>query len=71
MNHNVNITRIKAVHHHLGELRNKVVYVGGATVSLYADRETQEFRPTEDIDVIVEILNYRDRIEDKIKTTWF
>lgn len=55
MSHQINITRIKAVSNALGELKNEVVFVGGATVSLYADRIAPEVRPTDDIDVLVEI----------------
>jgi len=50
-----NIVRIKAVQSSLGELRDKVVYVGGATVSLYAQREAPEIRETKDVDILVEI----------------
>lgn len=53
-----NIERIKIVHRCLGDLQNQIVYVGGATISLYADREPYEVRETDDIDVIVEIANY-------------
>lgn len=45
----------------LRELRDHVVFVGGATVALYADRPIFDVRPTDDIDVIIEILNYRQR----------
>ena len=55
MSHHINITRIKAVNNALGDLRDKVVFVGGATVSLYADSVAEEIRPTEDIDIVVEI----------------
>jgi hypothetical protein len=55
MNGNDNIQRIKAVYNVLGELRDAVVFVGGATVSLYADRQTTQIRPTDDVDVVVEI----------------
>lgn len=55
MSHQVNLTRIKAVSNSLGPLKNDVVFVGGATVSLYADRATIETRPTEDVDIVVEI----------------
>jgi predicted nucleotidyltransferase len=55
MSHGVNITRIKAVNNALGDLRDKVVFIGGATVSLYADRMAEEARPTDDVDVLVEI----------------
>ena len=38
MSHHQNVVRIKAVHHALGSYRDKVLYVGGASVSLFADR---------------------------------
>ena len=63
MSHHINVTRIKAVNNALGELRDKVVFVGGATVSLYADSESEEIRPTEDIDIVVEIWARKDYIE--------
>jgi len=34
MSHAQNIARIKVVHQALGDLNQKVIYVGGATVSL-------------------------------------
>jgi predicted nucleotidyltransferase len=55
MSHHANVTRIKAVSNALGPLKNDVVFVGGATVSLYADRQAIEVRPTDDVDIIVEI----------------
>lgn len=55
MSHHANITRIKAVSNALGPLKNEVVFVGGATVSLYADRRAIEVRPTDDVDIVVEI----------------
>jgi len=58
MSHAQNITRIKAVHHALGDLNKKVIYVGGATVSLYTDRPSVESRPTEDVDILFELVNY-------------
>ena len=61
MNHHINIVRIKAVANALKELNEKVVFVGGATISLYADKPVMEIRPTDDIDVIIEVLNYYDR----------
>lgn len=64
----INVVRIKAVNTALKELRQQVVFVGGATISLYADRPVFEIRPTDDIDVIVEILNYkqRQRLEERL-----
>jgi len=58
MNHHKNIVRIKAVTKVLDDLKEKVVFVGGATISLYPDRPILDVRPTDDIDVIIEILNY-------------
>jgi hypothetical protein len=41
---------------HLGELLDEVVFVGGATVELWlTDPAAPEFRPTKDVDVVVEI----------------
>ena len=55
MSYQENITRIRAVYNALGDLANEVVFVGGATVSLYADRQTSEVRPTDDVDILVEL----------------
>ena len=73
MNQHKNTVRIKAVHNNLADLKDKVVYVGGATISLYPDRETLEVRPTDDIDVIVEILSYNERskLEEKLRSIGF
>lgn len=73
MSQHTNIVRIKAVANVLGQLKDKVVFVGGATVSLYPDRSVYEVRPTDDVDVIVEILNYRERseLEDQLRRIGF
>jgi predicted nucleotidyltransferase len=73
MSHSTNITRIKAVNNALGELKDKVVFVGGATVSLYPDRRFFETRVTDDVDVIVEIINYQGRaeLEEKLRSLGF
>ncbi len=55
MSYQENITRIRAVYNALGDLADEVVFVGGATVSLYADRQTSEVRPTDDVDILVEL----------------
>lgn len=72
-NHHINIVRIKAVANRLAELKEKVVFVGGATISLYPDRPILEPRPTYDVDVIIEILNYIDRakLEKKLRAIGF
>ncbi len=73
MSHYTNIVRIKAVANALAELNEKIVFVGGATISLYPDRQGSEVRITNDVDVIVEILNYvdRTRLEEKLRLIGF
>lgn len=73
MSHQINIVRIKAVATALDTLKEKVVFVGGATISLYPERQVFEVRPTDDVDVIIEILNYKDRaeLEDKLRSIGF
>ncbi|RYD81575.1 MAG: hypothetical protein EOP53_06005, partial [Sphingobacteriales bacterium] len=73
MNHSRNILRIKAVNAALGRLNEKVVFAGGATVSLYADRAGFDVRQTDDVDVIIEILNYKDRakLEERLRAIGF
>ncbi|MEY3541734.1 MAG: hypothetical protein RLZZ204_546 [Bacteroidota bacterium] len=73
MSHHINITRIKAVNNALEELRDKVVFVSGATVSLYADSAAEEIRPTEDIDIVVEIWARKDyfEIDEKLRKLGF
>lgn len=58
MSHQENITRIKAVYNALGPLKDKVVFVGGATISLYREGNSPEVRATEDVDVVIEIWQY-------------
>ncbi|MGB3946746.1 MAG: nucleotidyl transferase AbiEii/AbiGii toxin family protein [Bacteroidia bacterium] len=73
MSHHINIVRIKAVANALNTLKEKVVFVGGATISLYPDRKVLEVRPTNDVDVIIEILNYLNRaeLEEKLREIGF
>lgn len=70
MSHHINIVRIEAVANALDTLNEKVVFVGGATISLYPDQPIGEVRPTDDVDVIIEILNYSDRtgLEEKLRS---
>lgn len=55
-----NIVRIKAVANFLKPLDQPYVFVGGATVSLYATAPAVAamIRPTEDVDVVVELAGY-------------
>ena len=73
MNHQNNIERIRTVFNSLGELQDTVVFVGGATVTLYADRQAFETKPTQDIDIIVELLNYssRTKFEESLRGKGF
>ena len=68
-----NITRIKAVHQALGELNDRILFVGGATVSLYSDQPTGEVRPTDDVDILVELVNYKGYadIEEQLRRKGF
>lgn len=73
MNDNTNITRIRAVHNALEEMADKVVFVGGATVSLYKDRPASETRVTDDVDIVVEIASYSEygKVEDQLRKKGF
>lgn len=73
MSHHENIARIKAVYRALEELASEVVFVGGATVSLYSTRPETETRPTDDVDIVVEIIHYKEyaAIEEKLRSKGF
>lgn len=73
MSSQANITRIKAVHNALGSLRDQVVFVGGATVALYADTPAAEARPTDDVDILIEIATRWDfgAVEEQLRQMGF
>lgn len=73
MSYQQNLIRIKVVFDALEELGPKVIFVGGATVSLYADRVGDETRPTDDVDILIEVLHYRDYagVEEKLRLKGF
>jgi predicted nucleotidyltransferase len=73
MSHADNVARIKMVYDALEEIAGEVVFVGGATVSLYADRPAGESRPTEDVDILVEVAGRKGyaNIEDKLRKKGF
>ena len=56
-----NLVRIKAIRGALDGLKQDYVFVGGATVSLYASHPAlaSEIRPTDDVDVIIELASYK------------
>lgn len=56
---NMNLLRLKDIATALGEIKNDVVFVGGATVGLYIDDIAAPIpQPSEDIDCVVEIATY-------------
>lgn len=71
----INIVRLKAVANILSSLEDQFVFVGGATVSLYATNPNlaSEIRPTDDVDVVVEIASYSDyvKLEAKLLSVGF
>lgn len=57
---NIDIYALDEVAAGLKELKNQMIFVGGAVVSLYTDDEVaNEIRPTEDIDLTINLLNYK------------
>jgi len=55
----INIRMVAAVASALMELRSKIVFVGGAVISLYTDDPaTDEVRPTADIDMTIQLTGY-------------
>lgn len=69
-----NLLMLEVTHEGLGELRDEVVFVGGATVELWiTDRAAPEFRLTEDVDVVVEVATRQDyyRLEERLRTLGF
>jgi predicted nucleotidyltransferase len=71
----INIVRLKAVAKILSTLEDEFVFVGGATVSLYATNPelASEVRPTDDVDVVVEIASYADyvKLDKKLRSVGF
>ncbi|MCK9451917.1 MAG: nucleotidyl transferase AbiEii/AbiGii toxin family protein [Bacteroidales bacterium] len=58
----------------LGELKDEMVFVGGAVAELYADNPTaSEIRPTIDVDCVIEISSRPQfvRMEEKLRTKGF
>lgn len=60
---NANIKLIESVASCLGPLRERVVFLGGATIALLiTDEATPYIRATDDVDVIVEVASYGEYI---------
>ncbi|MBN8823641.1 MULTISPECIES: nucleotidyl transferase AbiEii/AbiGii toxin family protein [unclassified Spirosoma] len=75
MSHLINLTRLRTVASALSELNEKVVFVGGAVVSLYSpNAASEEPRPTNDIDLIIEVTTYTEfsgQIEERLRQLGF
>lgn len=55
----INLALVAQVAQGLEELRDKMVFIGGAVVSLYTDdTAADEIRPTTDIDMTINLANY-------------
>jgi hypothetical protein len=59
-NNNINISVVAKIASALSDLKDQMVFVGGAVVSLYADIESdEELRETFDVDLTyIKVLNY-------------
>jgi len=69
-----NILMLQTVAFGLGELRDEMVFVGGAVAELYADNPAaSEIRPTIDIDCVIEIRSRLEfaRLEDNLRARGF
>lgn len=69
-----NIERIKRIANALGELGDKVVFVGGCVVQLYSDSENEaDIRPTADVDCVVDLSSYKDYCDfcEQLRTRHF
>jgi predicted nucleotidyltransferase len=74
MSYHINIVRLKAVSNILSEFKEQLVFVGGATVCLYASRpELTSIRPTDDVDVVVELVTTAEfyLLQDKLLSLGF
>ena len=57
-NKTINLALVAQVAQALKELREKMVFIGGAVISLYTDDPAaDEIRPTTDIDMTINYLN--------------
>lgn len=74
MRDRVNIQAVQFVAEGLKELRERVVFVGGAVVSLYADDPAADMpRPTSDIDLVIVVSSFSayERLEERLRELGF
>lgn len=69
-----NITMLQTVANGLGDLKNDMVFVGGAVAELYASNpELSDIRPTLDVDCVIELRSKtaHAKLEDNLRTLGF
>jgi predicted nucleotidyltransferase len=69
-----NINMLQTVASGLGDLRDEMVFVGGAVAELYADDPaSSDIRPTQDVDCTIELSSYREHteLEEELRTKGF
>jgi hypothetical protein len=73
-NRTINIAVVAEVAQALKELKNQMVFIGGAVVSLYADDPVaDEIRPTADIDMTINLMNFSNwaKIQERLAELGF
>ena len=71
---NDNIEMLQTVANGLEELKDEIVFVGGAVAELYADDPaSSDIRPTQDVDCTIELHSYREHtvLEEELRTKGF
>lgn len=71
---NTNIEMLQTVANGLGELKDGVVFVGGAVAELYADNPAaSDIRPTKDVDCVIELKSRMEhtRLQENLRTKGF
>jgi hypothetical protein len=71
---NDNIRMLQIVADGLGDLKDEMVFVGGAVAELYADDPaSSDIRPTLDVDCTIELSSYREHteLEEELRTKGF
>jgi len=69
-----NIAMIETIANALGDLKEKVIFVGGSVAELYADfPEVSDIRPTNDVDCFLEIHTYLQytKLEEELRHLGF
>lgn len=69
-----NINMLQTVASGLGDLRDEMVFVGGAVAELYADDPaSSDIRPTQDVDCTIELSSYKEHteLEEDLRTKGF